>query len=408
MTESVLRVFTGKRIVGQLLGDFQLDRLLPTVTAGLLAGVLEVLLVVSYAALIFSGDLSKFVSVGIGLALFSTVVMAGIVALTSSLPGSVSATQDSPAAILALITATIAATMPATATSEELLLTIIATLAFSTALTGVFFLALGFFNLGSLIRFIPYPVIGGFTAGTGWLFVQGAVRVMTDMPLTLINLNALLGGEMWLRWLPGLFFAVVLVIAVKRFRHFLTMPGLIGAAIGLFYLVVWASGISVAETDARGWLIGPFPQGSLWQPLSLSDPDQVNWWLIFSQVGGVATMLLISVISLLLNASVIEVAVRRDIDFNQELRAIGLANLVAGLASGVPGYTGISATTLGYRVGANSRLVGLVVAALVGVILFLGASVLSVLPKAVYPGTPRVYLLWHSPPATRTGSPPVA
>lgn len=386
MTQPALGTSDDEGFVSQLLQELQLERLLPSLTAGLVAGVLEVLFAISFAALIFSGDLSPFVSAGIGLALFSTAVLTGIVACFSSLPGSVAASQDTPAIILALIAATIAATMPATATADELFLTVLAALALTTLLTGAFYLALGLFNLGRLIRFIPYPVVGGFTAGTGWLFIQGAITVMADIPLTLANLSTLLAPEMLIRWLPGVAFAILLVVALPRFSHFLTLPGLILAATGMFYLILWASGGSVVEAGAQGWLMGPFPEGGLWQPLSPSDLSHVNWAVIFGQFGSIATVLLVSVISLLLNASVIEVAVERDVDLNRELRATGIAHMVAGLGSGIPGYVGISSTTLGYKIGADSRLVGLTVALFSGVILVVGASALSIAPKVVLGG----------------------
>ena len=102
--------------------------------------------------------------------------------------------QDGPAAILALVAAAITASMPATASSQEIFLTVVAAIALTTPLTGVFFLALGIFRLDSLIRFIPYPVVGGFLAGTGWLLVRGSVGVMADIPLTLAQLSTLIQG----------------------------------------------------------------------------------------------------------------------------------------------------------------------------------------------------------------------
>ncbi len=46
-----------------------------------------------------------------------------------------------------------------------------------TVLTGITFLAIGTFKRGNLIRFVPYPVVGGFLAGTGWLLLKGGVYV---------------------------------------------------------------------------------------------------------------------------------------------------------------------------------------------------------------------------------------
>ena len=46
-----------------------------------------------------------------------------------------------------------------------------AAISLTTLLTGLVFWLLGHFRLGGLVRFLPYPVVGGFLAGTGWLFV---------------------------------------------------------------------------------------------------------------------------------------------------------------------------------------------------------------------------------------------
>ena len=44
-------------------------------------------------------------------------------------------------------------------------------------LCGVVFLWLGSRRRGNLIRFVPYPVVGGFLAGTGWLLFKGGIHV---------------------------------------------------------------------------------------------------------------------------------------------------------------------------------------------------------------------------------------
>jgi SulP family sulfate permease len=52
-------------------------------------------------------------------------------------------------------------------------------IALATVLTGIAFLLLGYFKLGNLVRFIPYPVMGGFLAATGWLLFKGGLQVST-------------------------------------------------------------------------------------------------------------------------------------------------------------------------------------------------------------------------------------
>lgn len=366
--------------------EFHPHRLLPSLTAGLVGGTISVILAMSFGALIFSGRLSNHVADGIGLTLFGAFAFGIVVALTSSFPGSLAGPQDSPAAILALVAAAISRSMPASATGEAAFYTVVAAIALTSVLTGAFFLALGRFKLGSLVRFVPYPVVGGFLAGTGWLLVQGAMGVMTGAPLSSSQLPQLFQPDMLVQWLPGMIFAVLLLVITRRYSHFLIMPAMLALAIALFYGGLSLTHTSVAEAGARGWLLGPFPQGALWQPLTPSTLARVDWSTIVGQMDKVGTVLIVSVVSLLLNASGLELAVRQDIDLNRELQSAGIANLVAGLGGGPTGYHYLGDTILVHKMGARSRLTGLFSAALCGAALLFGASLLSFFPKPVLGG----------------------
>ncbi|MEO1590512.1 MAG: hypothetical protein AAFU71_04370, partial [Cyanobacteria bacterium J06632_22] len=79
-------------------------RLLSTLLASLTASCFVVIYCVSYAAILFNGRLAPFMSRGIGLLLFSAVVVGTGVATLSSYRGAIAAPQNSTAAILAVIT----------------------------------------------------------------------------------------------------------------------------------------------------------------------------------------------------------------------------------------------------------------------------------------------------------------
>ena len=160
--------------------------------------------------------------------------------------------QDVPAAILALATAGIGASMAATATDGEIFVTVLATVVICTLVTGLFFLGLGYFNLGDLVRFLPYPVIGGFLAGTGWLLTIGGLGVMTGISLNFSRLALLLQPDLAMRWLPGLVFAVTLLVVQSRLNHYLVMPALILGTIGLFYCFLWATETPLGLVSADG------------------------------------------------------------------------------------------------------------------------------------------------------------
>ncbi len=365
----------------ELSEELRPDRLLLALTGGLVVGVVVVIVAISFGALVFSGELADFTSRGIGFGLLSAAVLGALVALGSSFRGMVATPQDSPAAIMALIAASIAASLPASVGREEVFATVVAAVSATSIATGVFFFALGSFKLGGLVRFIPYPVIGGFLAGTGWLLVKGAFGVMADVPLGFAQLPVLLQWEVAKRWLPGLVFGLLLFALLRRFSHFLILPGMLLASIGLFYLLLAVTGTRVAEARELGFFLGPFPDGGLWQPPSPGSLAAVDWGLIAGQAGSLAAILIVGVVALLLNASGLELALERDIDLDRELRVGGFANVVAGLGGGLQGFQTLSLSALGHKLCAESRLVALTSAALCAATLFLGGSILSFFPK---------------------------
>ena len=354
--------------------------------AGLVVGIVVVIVAISFGVLIFSGDLAPIAPKGISLGLFTATIMAGLIALTSSFRGMVATPQDVPAAITALIAASVTAALPADAGADAIFATVVAAIALTTLSTGLFFLALGFFRLGGLSRFIPYPVIGGFLAGTGWLLLKGSVGVLADLPLSLANLPVLLETETVRRWLPGLLFGVLLLVLLRRTSHFLALPALLVAGIAAFFALLAATGTSVAEATAQGWLLEPLPAGDIWRPLGPALLGQVSWGAIFAEAPSMLAIMLAGMVALLLNATGLELVVEREVDLDRELRAAGAANILAGLGGGLVGFQTLSLSALGHRIAPDRRMVGLVSAGLCATCLFFGSTLLTLFPKPVLGG----------------------
>lgn len=356
--------------------------LLSSLIAGLIVGIVAVTVAVAFATFIFSGELSNYLAAGIGIMFFATIAVAGLTALTSALRGIVVGLQDSAIAILSIVAATIVRQMPPSAAPEEIFLTVVVAIAMSSLLTGMVFLLLGKFRLGNLVRYIPYPVMGGFLAGTGLLLVRGAIGMMTKAPLG----PSLTQPSLLTMWLPGLAFAILLAVILRRSDHFLIIPGMLLGGIAIFFVVLWATGTTIAEATAQGWLIESLPTGGLWHPLMPSDLSRVNWVVLGSQSGNLAAIALVSVLNLLLNAAGFELATGQDVDLNHELKAAGLSNLISGLGGGMVGYHALSDSVLAHRMGARGRLVGVFLAILCGIVLATGSLILSLLPYPILGG----------------------
>ncbi len=199
--------------------------------------------------------------------LFGAFVIGIIVTLTTSLPGMMALPQDTPAAIMALVAAAIGTSM-AGQKPDAVYATIVAAMSLTSILTAMFFLALGRFKASGFVRYIPYPVVGGFLAGTGYLLSTGAFGVMVAVPLTLANLPQLFSIDNLIIWVPGVIFAITLLILLRRWNHFLITPVALIAATLLFYGCLLIAGIPVSEALSRGWLLGPFPSGGLFSLLA--------------------------------------------------------------------------------------------------------------------------------------------
>jgi len=355
----------------------------PGLVAGAISGTLIVTFGISLAALIFTGDLAHYVPAGIGVLLLSSFIIGGVVALRSSYKPVISAPQENTSVILALMAAAIGQKLPA---GVDALPTILASFALASIGTGTLFALLGLLRLGKIVRYIPYPVIGGFLGGTGWLLVQGSLSVLTGVAITADNVHLLFARGAAITWVPGIVFGALVTLVIRRRHHFLLLPGLLAGGVGLFYLVLAIAGISVATAEARGYLLGPFPQGGLWPPFRLEALGRIDWGVLRSTAGSIAALTVLAAISILLNASGLELATDEEIDLDRELRVTALANLLSGALGGVMGYLSLSESTLNYKIGARTRLPGLISASASLLTLVAGAAAVSYFPKPILGG----------------------
>lgn len=366
--------------------ELQPSRLIPTLTAGMIAGIFLVVYAVSFGALIFSGELTPFVSTGIGLVLFTAITVSIIVALGSSLPGVLIIPQDGPGVILSLLISAMVTKLSGSATPAALFATAVMAIATTSLLTGVVCFLLGTYRLGNLTRFAPYPVIGGFLSGTGYLIAQSGFSLLSDRFFSFAEINTLLQPQLLIRWVPGVIFGLLLLWILRHRDSIFIVPGMVFSGSLIFYVLLFLTQTSIAEAREYGLLLPEFPQGALWRPIEPSLLFQANWQAIGEQLPRIISIMLVTVMMLLLNSTGIELASRQDIDLNQELRAAGLGNILAGLGGGIIGFHGLGLSTLcSVKIGAKSRFVG-IFAALVCVVILFSGGLAALIPKAVLGG----------------------
>ena len=364
----------------------QTQHLVTSISAGLVAGIRTILGSATMVMLVMPNTLSGGTASALEVILIGGAVLGAMVALLSTYPGAVAQVQDGPAVIIGVMATALAASMAGSQPPELIILVVLASTNVAAFAAGAVFYGLGAFRLGALTRFIPYPVIGGFLAGSGLLILMGAGPALTGTDYSKLDIEMLLEPMRVARWVPGLAFGLLLVVLLRYFRHALLVPGLLMGAVILYHLGMFMAGLHMAEAQSAGLLLGPFPENpGLSMPAWTRLPAE-GWPYLLSQVPTFAAIVLVSVVALLLNASGLEIATRGDFDINRELRGTGIANMASGLLGGAVGFHALSASLLGFRMGANSRVIGLTAAALCLMALLAGASLLAYMPKAILGG----------------------
>ena len=366
--------------------DSTVSDFIPSLIAGTISGIIFVVSAMALAALIFTGPLLPYLPQGIGILLVGSIIFALFSALTATYPLILSAPQDIPIAILALMAVSISAGINEKIVAEEAFQFIFVAIGVTSVLVGLFFWVLGRFRLGKLVRFIPFPVVGGFLAGTGWLIVKFSFTMMTDMDLTLVNLEHFIKSDILFQWFPGLVFAVVMLLAGRKFSHYLLTPGILAGSIILFYGIMFVQGFTFGELENRGFLLGPFPEGGLFPGFPFEYVPDFRWDLFLVHLPAIATMMILSTISVLFNYSGLELIVKEDFDLDKELRLTGYSNILVGITGAPAGYLTLSETSLAYNIGSRSRLPSIIVAIFCGIALLVGAQILSIFPKVILGG----------------------
>ena len=368
-----------QNLTSELRADLLSAKAVPALLAGFTSGLGLLVAQVAFGSFIFSGPLAPYSSQGVGLVLFGNFAACLVIALAGGYRGAIAGL--SPA--LVIVMATIGSTMDAA--GDALFVTTAAALMISAVATGVCCLMIGRFRLANLVRFIPYPVAGGFVAGIGGAVCLAAMSLVGAKPDWRAILALLEPPVLW-KWSLGAVYGIALYLAMKRWGNPLIL--LVGVALagGGYHLALAALGISGAEARAEGLLLTSTADGSLWPALLPADLLHVEWAAMAAQVPHMLTLILVAFISVIMNFAGLELAANQELDWDREFRVTGVASVIAGLGGGTVATLVVPASLRSKLFGATARLTGVVAALVIGGALFLGDGMLELVPAPLVGG----------------------
>lgn len=360
---------------------------LSAVTTGIFAGFMMVIMTITYASLIFSGELSHFVGQGIAVGLTSVVVIGTILTLFSRSSHLVVQIDDDTAPVFALLLAILAASMPTDISSTTLLTNLLVALFLTTLISGITLYLFGLFNFGSFVQFIPYSVMGGYFAAVGWLLLTGAITMLTGATLSSLTAVAhLFSAANLTTWVPAVIIGLWLHIMSHKFNNGALLGGTIIASVSAYFIAAAYQGYSPSQLLESGSLIGPFMDQNrhILEPIFFLDWSSLQIQSSLGTTGGIASITLISLLSIILCVSGLSLTTRRDLDINHELKVTGLANISSAFMGGMSALPSLSISKLAYDIHPRaSRLIGITATLIGALVFFFGMSLLAYTPKFI-------------------------
>ena len=258
----------------------------------------------------------------------------------------------------------------------------IAGLQVATLMAGVMLLLMGLARMGGVIKFIPAPVVVGFTAGIGVIIFVGQWSEFFGLPKPagehfhekLWHLLQLLPNT-HLTTLSFALLGLLLVLLTPKIKLLARVPGPLVAMIvvTLLQMILHLPGVSTI-----GSAYGGIPTG-----LPTFVVPEMSVPQIIALIGPAFTIAMLGAIEALLSAVVADGMAGTKHDSNQELIGQGLANIAAPFFGGFAATGAIARTATNIRNGATSPLAGIMHAlTLIAVMLFL-APLASDIPLAV-------------------------
>ena len=360
--------------------------ILKDILGGCAASVLTITFGLSYSLLIFGGPLSPYLGYGVAATFLSSAILAGVIAVGSSLPFAIAGPESSTAAMIGILSSSMVERIVKADPSAPLLMPVLLTLALATVLTGIVLCCFGMTRIGRAIRYVPYPVVGGFLAATGCLILFGAVRVITGQPLQFATLGRFVDIHVLSKLAAACAMALVLYLTWHRSRSSFGLPVILVGGVIAAHILFWLAGVSPTEAQAAGWTFQSPSKVTLISPWSLAALQHYPWHILTEISGNLIAVIFVTASCALFNTTGLEVATNREANLERELNVTGLANILSGAFGGYTGCISTSRSTLNFNSGGTGPLAGLTVAAISLLMLAFAPELLGYMPKFVLGG----------------------
>lgn len=262
-------------------------------------------------------------------------------------------------------------------------------------MVGLISLLLGVLRFGFLIQLISHPVIKSFIIASALLIALGQFKFLVDVPLKANNIPEFV-LSLWeylsLTHFASLIFGVLAILfliyvpkmlATQSIQSRFGSTAFLSKALPLILVVISIASVMLFDLQNVGIkTVGEIPSG--FPPLSF---PHWNWELVQTLLPGATMIAMISFVESLSIAQATALQQRSQLNSNQELVALGLANLSAGVSSAFPVTGSLSRTVVNADAGAKTPMAGVLSSLLIIVVSLYFTGFFQDLPLVILAAT---------------------
>ncbi len=257
----------------------------------------------------------------------------------------------------------------------------------ATIMAGVLLILLGVFKLGTIIKFIPYPIVVGFTSGIALTIFTTQIKDLFGLSMHIVPADFI---SKWIAYFQNFIsislwpsvvglLSILLIVYTPKFSK--KIPGSLVAIVlmtVLAYILKTYAGITSIETIGDRFTINA--------SLPHAQVPNMSWEVIKALFPTAITIAVLGAIESLLSATVADGVTGDKHNSNQELIAQGAANLITPLFGGIPATGAIARTMTNINNGGKSPVAGLIHAVVLLLILVCLGPLTKHIPMACLAG----------------------
>ena len=257
----------------------------------------------------------------------------------------------------------------------------------ATVMAGVFLILLGVFHLGTIIKYIPYPIVVGFTSGIAVTIFTTQIKDLFGLTIDNVPADFIEKWIVYIRhfgsldvWSTAVGIVSVAIIALSpKLTH--KIPGsliaIIVMTVGVYLLKQYGIATQVETIGDRFMIKAELP--------GMNVPE-LNWESIKQLMAPAITIAILGAIESLLSATVADGVIGDHHDSNQELVGQGIANILSPIFGGIPATGAIARTMTNINNGGRTPVAGIVHAIVLLLIFLLLMPLAQYIPMACLAG----------------------